>query len=111
MSNPRIDITTLRSHPRSEYNDRAILDLLELLQLELVPGLVTANQLRELWKTSQPSVSRRLVALAAVTGWRVQTPAGRGAEVWIGPPLPPQPPSARERWESLRQRFAERNGL
>lgn len=110
-----IRITTLRHHgPRSEARDRAILDLLELQERDMLPGIVTTAGLMAIWRCSRSMVSRRLAAIHALPGWRVQHEAGPYACIWIGPCLrtaPPRPLSTRERWERVRESLRERVGL
>ena len=53
------------THARHISVDRAIVDLLELQELNLAPGILTTSGLRELWGCSQSQVSRRLSAVAA----------------------------------------------
>lgn len=79
----------LRQHPRTGEQDRAILDLMELQHWGQAPGMVTTARLQRAWRCSQASVSRRLAAVGRLPGWRVDVPRGMGAEIWIGPVLPP----------------------
>lgn len=86
--------------------DRAILDLLQLEELNLVPGSVTVKQLRELWSTSQPQVSRRVNAIGELAIYEVRP--GHGRYMFIQPrPRAQQQPSAAERWEALRRQLQE----
>jgi hypothetical protein len=105
-----ISIATLRQPGSAGFTrDRAMLDLLQLAELNRAPGQVTTRELRLLWHCSQSQVSRRLAAINELPGWRVQWQQGRTAEAWIGPTIPPAkelPPSHRQRWERLRLAWA-----
>jgi hypothetical protein len=105
-----ISIAALRQPGSTGFSrDRAILDLLQLAELNHAPGQVRTRELRLLWRCSQSQVSRRLAAINELPGWRVQWQLGRGAEAWIGsviPPTKPLPPPPRERWERLRIAWA-----
>jgi hypothetical protein len=94
------NIIKLRQHPRTLRRDTAILDLLELIEMDLVPGILSTATLARLLQISRSQVSRRLAAIHDLPGWRVQQERGRGALAWIGPTLMP---TARERWEQLRE--------
>ena len=101
------------THARRITVDRAIVDLLELQELDLAPGLVTTSGLRELWGCSQSQVSRRLSAIDRLTPWSVQCWQGGRQGFWLAPRLGPAPvlpepgPSPRERWEALRLQWRE----
>jgi hypothetical protein len=107
-------VHTLRiNHCRNIAADRAIVDLLELQELDLAPGILTTTQLRELWEISQSRVSRRLTAIDHLGPWRLQPQMGREGGYWLAPRLKPAPPipepgpSPRERWEALRHAWRE----
>ena len=106
-------IATLRAaNGRTVSSDRALLDLIELLDLGLAPGLLQAPQLGELWGITQPQVSRRLAALHRFTPWQIQGWQGGRQGYWIGPPVGPMPepvpaPDPAARWEALRLRLQE----
>ena len=100
--------------------DRAIVDLLELQELDLVPGILTTARLRRLWHCSQSQVSRRLAAIDRLGTWRLQSAPGPGGAYWLAPRLKPAPPlptprpprpryrpstAAAQRWEQVRQRW------
>lgn len=87
--------------------DRAILDLLELEQLGVVPGVVPVALLKVLWKLSQPQVCRRINAIGELGIYRVR--AGHGRYLLIQPkPYKPRPePTSRERWEAVKQQLQE----
>lgn len=78
-----------RLHPAS---DRSILDLFHLLELGLVPGLVSTAYLRQLWRCSQPNVSRRIRALNGLGVFGVRSAYGgyvvsdRAAAAWVPAP-------------------------
>jgi hypothetical protein len=100
-------ITSLRM-PGDIRRDRAILDLLHLQELGHVPGLVATKELQLLWGCSQSQVSRRLAGIDQLPGWRAVT---RHGGAWVGPTVTaarPLPPSSRERWEQLRERYRMR---
>jgi hypothetical protein len=101
------NIADLRRHSTpSLARDRAIVDLLEMIQLDMAPGIVTVAGLMTLWDCCLPQANRRLRAIHALPGWRVQREAGPYACIWIGPCLqtaPPRPLSTRERWERVRE--------
>jgi hypothetical protein len=107
-----------RLHPDS---DRPILDLFHLLELGLVPGAVGTTYLRELWRCSQPAVSRRIRAVEGLGVFGVRSSHGayvvtdRAAATWLpaGQMIHTQArtrKSARveraERWEAARARVA-----
>jgi|688.fasta_scaffold05261_16 hypothetical protein len=103
-------ITSLRTHPRDPRRDAAILDLLELLELDMVPGFISSAQLRDLWRVScRETVHHRLREINRLPGWRVEIGRGCKAQTWIGPRLAAAPeaapPSPRERWQALRRRL------
>jgi DNA-binding MarR family transcriptional regulator len=50
---------------RGQASDQTLLDYLTLVHLRANPGMVTVRDLRERWGCTQPTVSRRLSALAA----------------------------------------------
>lgn len=95
--------------------DQAIVDLLQLLQLGMVPGLVRTKALRDLWSCSQPMVSRRMAAVHALgvvdvrAGWGGYTVCDRGT---VRPPAPRlrikrDGSEAAKRWEAMRRRWHE----
>lgn len=100
--------------------DRAILDLLQLEQLGLAPGSAPVPLLEQIWNITQPQVSRRIAAVADLGIYRVKTNnRGRylllandyyGPQRWVTVTKPTpikiddSKPSARERWEAIRQR-------
>lgn len=102
------------AHGRDLATDRAIVDLLELQELDMAPGILTSSDLRELWGISQPQVSRRLAAIDRLGAWHVQPQLGRLGSYWLAPRLKPMPvlpepgPSPRERWEALRLTLPEK---
>ena len=105
-------IATLRAaNGRTTTSDRALLDLIELLDLGMAPGLLVTQQLRQLWGISQPQVSRRLAAVTEFTLWQIQGWQGGRQGYWIGPPVGPMPepeparPDPAARWEALRLRL------
>jgi len=94
----------------SVNSDRAILDLLELEQLGVAPGVAPVALLKALWNVSQPQVCRRLAAIGELGIYRVR--AGHGRYMLIQPrPEPkakPEPQlSPRERWEAARRQLQE----
>lgn len=112
------------THARHISVDRAIVDLLELQELDLAPGMLTTSGLQELWGCSQSQVSRRLAAIDRLTHWSVQGWQGGREGFWLAPRLAPAPvlpepaqrprrqhprerPSPRERWEALRSQWRE----
>lgn len=101
------------THARHISVDRAIVDLLELQELNLAPGMLTTSGLRELWGCSQSQVSRRLASIDRLTHWHVQGWQGGREGFWLAPRLAPAPvlpepvPSPRERWEALRSQWRE----
>lgn len=114
-----MNISELR-RPGDLIHDRAILDLLELQELGIVPGILTTAQLRALWHCSQSQVSRRLHAIDRLGAWQLQSAPGPGGAYWLAPRLKPAPPlpapkpprrryqplpDAAQRWEAMRQRW------
>lgn len=100
-----LDVHALRNGHHAR--DLALLDLLQLHQLELIPGRVTVPLLRHLWGISQPQVSRRMAAIGEIGIVRVCTD-NRGAYLIEGyDHLPCAEPmdsrTPQERWESARQ--------
>ena len=101
------------THARHISVDRAIVDLLELQELDLAPGVLTTGGLQELWGCSQSQVSRRLAAIDRLTHWSVQGWQGGRDGFWLAPRLAPAPVlpepglSPRERWEALRLQWRE----
>lgn len=99
------------THDRDISIDRAIVDLLELQELDLAPGILTTIQLRDLWGVSQSCVSRRLTAIDRLGPWRIQPQMGREGGYWLALRLKPVPPkrdpipSPRDRWEALRKQW------
>ena len=59
------------THARHISVDRAIVDLLELQELDMAPGLLTTRVLEKLWGCGQSQVSRRLSAINRLTHWSV----------------------------------------
>lgn len=107
-------IHTLRiTHARDITADRAIVDLLELQELDMAPGILTTNGLRDLWGITQPQVSRRLAAIDRLGPWQLRCGHGRYSTYWLAPrlnparPIPDPGPSPRERWEALRRQWLE----
>lgn len=93
----------------SVNTDRAILDLLELEQLGLAPGVASVALLKALWNVSQPQVCRRLAAIDGLGLYRVRSGHGRYTLIQSRPYKPqPQPqPSPRERYEAARRQLQE----
>ena len=94
----------------SVNTDRAILDLLELEQLGVAPGVVPVALLKALWNLSQPQVSRRINAIAQLGIYQVRTGHGRYTLIQPRPTRPePKPPqlSPKERWEAARRQLQE----
>lgn len=90
--------------------DRALLDLLELEQLGMVPGMAPVALLKALWKLSQPQVSRRINAIAELGIYQVRPGHGRYTLIQPRPTRPkPKPPqlSPKERWEAARRQLQE----
>ena len=90
--------------------DRAILDLLELEQLGVVPGVVPVALLKALWKLSQPQVCRRVNAIGELGIYEVRPGHGRYSFIQPRPTKPapePQQLSARDRWEAARRQLQE----
>lgn len=106
----QIDITRLR---KAGGSDQAILDLLQLLDLGLVPGQPRTKELEALWGCHQSTVSRRMAAICELRCCRVITAWGFYRvtdEAPLPKKLPPAKPDtqlARLRWENLRQRWRE----
>ena len=100
-----IDIHVLRDG--SVNTDRAILDLLELEQLGIAPGVAPVPLLKALWKLTQPQVCRRINAIGELGIFRVR--AGHGRYTLIQPrPYKPKPqPTSQERWEAVRQQLQD----
>jgi hypothetical protein len=117
-----LSVSTLRQgSARSLAADRAIVDLLELQELDMAPGIVTTAQLSELWGCDQSQVSRRLAAIDRLGPWRVQPNRGREGGYWLAPRLKPAPPlpavrppgseltqARRRRWEALQGQWGSR---
>lgn len=94
----------------SVNRDRALLDLLELEQLGVVPGVVPVALLKALWKLSQSQVCRRVNAIAELGIYQVRPGHGRYTLIQPRPIRPePKPPqlSAKERWEAARRQLQE----
>ena len=97
-------------------HDRAILDFLQLFELQLCPGKVSTERLCALWRTEQHGVSRRMAGIRALGVVRVLSGA-RGRPSYQLEILP-QPLAANEqqvqrrrqpaaeRWERLRMLFS-----
>lgn len=90
--------------------DRAILDLLELEQLGVAPGVVPVALLKALWNISQPQVCRRMNAIGELGIYRLR--AGYGRYTLIQPrPEPKAKPqlqlSPGERWEAARRQLQQ----
>lgn len=86
--------------------DRALLDLLELEQLGVVPGVVPVALLKVLWKLSQPQVCRRVNAIGELGIYEVRP--GHGRYTFIQPrPKVVQLLSAADRWEAVRRQLQE----
>jgi hypothetical protein len=122
-----ISVSHLRSRTGNDRrHDRAILDFLQLFELELCPGEVSTERLQALWRTEQHGVSRRMAGIRALGVVRVLSGA-RGRPCYklemLPHPLPWRPwysrqgglpdeyqqqrrrQPAAERWERLRQMF------
>jgi hypothetical protein len=87
--------------PRQHGKDRAIADSMELLERGMVPGLIRARVLAELWMCTQSTVCRRLKAVNALglvsvlaNGWHYQ--AALGPELCHQHQLPEEGPQP---WE------------
>ncbi len=105
---PSITIHTLRDG--SIGVNRAILDLLELEQLGVAPGVVPVALLKALWKLSQQQVCRRINAIAELGIYQVRPGHGRYTLIQPRPIRPaPKPPqlSPSERWEAARRQLKE----
>lgn len=105
---PTINIHALRDG--SVNADRAILDLLELEQLGVVPGMVPVALLKALWKLSQPQVCRRINAIGELGIYQVRAGHGRYTLIQPRPTKPELKPlqlSPRERWEAARRQLQE----
>lgn len=91
----------------SVNRDRALLDLLELEQLGVAPGVAPVALLKALWNLSQPQVCRRINAIAELDIYQVR--AGHGRYTLIQPrPYKPKPgPTSQERWEAVRQQLQD----
>ena len=87
--------------------DRAILDLLELEQLGLAPGVASVALLKVLWSLSQPQVSRRITAIDGLGLYRVRSGCGRYTLIQPRPYKPKPEPTSRDRWEAVRQQLQE----
>ena len=87
--------------------DRALLDLLELEQLGVVPGVVPVALLKVLWKLSQPQVCRRVNAIGELAIYEVRAGHGRYTFIQPRPRAQQQQPSAAERWETVRRQLKE----
>ena len=97
-------------------HDRAILDFLQLFELQLCPGEVSTERLRVLWGAEQYEVSRRMAGIRALGVVRVLSVV-RGCPSYVlemlAEPMPAgeqqiqrcRRPSA-ERWERLRMVFS-----
>lgn len=100
-----LNIHTIRDG--SVNTDRAILDLLELEQLGVVPGVVPVALLKALWKLSQPQVCRRINAIAELGIYQIRPGHGRYTLIQPRPHKPRPEPTSRERWEAVRQQLHE----
>lgn len=106
----KIDITELRNRGGK---DGAIVDLLQLMQLEIAPGRIRTKRLIELWDCHQCTVSRRMAAIAELgcctvrSSWGGYTICAEKAKVKRLPRYRHDPEAARQRWENLRQRWQE----
>jgi hypothetical protein len=94
-------------------NDQAILDLLQLQQLALVPGVLQTKALQELWSCSQPMVSRRMAAVHSLGVVYVRSRWGGYTvcdQVVARKPVickrnVHDPSAAAKRWEAMRQKW------
>lgn len=86
--------------------DRAILDLLQLEQLDLAPGVVPVALLKALWRLSQPQVCRRVNAIAGLGIYQVCSGHGRYTLIRLGGHQPEQL-SPKERWDAARRQLRE----
>jgi hypothetical protein len=106
----KVDITALRE---SGGKDGAIVDLLQLVQLEMVPGRIRTRALIELWGCHQCTVSRRMAAIAELgcctvrSSWGGYTISPEKTKAKRLPRYRHDPQAARQRWENLRQRWQE----
>ena len=91
--------------------DAAILDLLHLLELHEPPVRLRVDYLQELWRCSQPQVSRRMAAINELGCCCVLNVWGR-YRLSMEAPLPkPERISrlqaSRQRWAALQQQWQE----
>ena len=105
-----ISITALRRN----HGDQAIVDLLQLQQLGLVPGVVSRGELEALWGVTQPNVCRRMQAVHALGICTIRTTHRAGYTICDQPPAPVKakprpmdPTTARMRWEAARQQWRQ----
>jgi hypothetical protein len=102
---------TINTHRDGSVNrDRALLDLLELEQLGVAPGVAPVALLKALWNLSQSQVSRRINAIAELGIYQVRPGHGRYTLIQPRPTRPepkPQQLSPRERWEAARKQLQE----
>lgn len=90
--------------------DRAILDLLDLEQLGVAPGVASVALLKVLWGCSQSQVSRRMSAIDGLGLYQVRSGWGRYTLIQPRPCKPKDGPTSRERWEVVRQQLREAVG-
>lgn len=100
---PSINIHALRDG--SVNTDRAILDLLELEQLGVAPGVASVALLKALWGVTQSNISRRMTAIDGLGLYRVRSGWGRYTLIQPRPDKPQA--SSRKRWEAVRQQLQE----
>lgn len=87
--------------------DRAILDLLELEQLGVAPGVASVALLRALWGISQAQVGRRMTAINGLGLYRVRSGWGRYTIIQPRPYKPKTEPTSQERWEAVRNQLQQ----
>jgi hypothetical protein len=93
-----IDVHGLRNGTLAR--DRAICDLLELRQLEHIPGSVSVQSLKALWDASQPQVSRRMAAIHQLGIYSVKS-------AWGCYRLFTPDEIRAKRWETMRRRMKQ----
>lgn len=96
-----INLSELRDGTLS--TDRAILDLQQLDELELIPGSVSTDRLKLLWNTTQSTVSRRMAQINNLGVIIVRSGKGRRYRLFTKENIMAQ------RWELMRKNL--RNNL